>query len=252
MATELSAEGITVRYGALVAVEAVTVRFRSGEVNAIIGPNGAGKSSLFAACVNWTPHLGTVSLDGEDMTSVAPERLARRGVVRSFQVNVAFPSMTVFDNVTAVAQLRERWVWRRNGRWASGLNRRGGMSERVTRLLDQVRIPRSAMERYPAELSFGLQRHLSVALALALEPVVLLLDEPGAGLSESELDEVGGLIADLAGGGVAVGLIEHRMSLVMAHAHEVLVLDDGREIFRGSPAEVQASSAVQQAYLGVA
>jgi branched-chain amino acid transport system ATP-binding protein len=246
----LTLERVTQRFGGLVALDGVSLKVAAGGVTAIIGPNGAGKTTLFNVISGFRrPSEGRVTFDGNDITGVAPEAVARRGLVRTFQLVQLFETLTVLENVkvgrhlhtsgglmTALMPLRARAV--------------EAQVERVARdLLDFVALPGQA-ETLAGALPYGQKRLLEIARALAAEPKLLLLDEPAAGLNRGETTRLAGLISAITARGVTVLLIEHDMNFVMNVADRVAVLDFGRLIAEGAPAEVQKSKDVIAAYLG--
>jgi len=235
----LEVVGATVRFGGLVAVDQVSLTARAGEVTGLIGPNGAGKTTLFNVVTGLqAPTAGAVLVDGHDVTRLpAPDR-ARRGVARTFQRLEVFGSMTVLDNVLTAAELRRTWA--RDGEDPRDLAReclrRTGVLGHAEAMADAV--------------PTGIARLVELARALALKPRLLLLDEPSSGLSPHETEAFAALLGQLAAEGTAVLLVEHDVDLVMSTCTRVHVLDFGKLLAVGTPAEVQADPLVQQAYLG--
>jgi branched-chain amino acid transport system ATP-binding protein len=246
----LSLKAVTQRFGGLIALDSVSLEIPSGGVTAIIGPNGAGKTTLFNVISGFrAPSEGRVTFDGTDITGLAPEAVARRGLVRTFQLVQLFETLTVLENVkvgrhlhtrggllSALAPLRARSIETQVAGIAHDLLRRVGLSAQGGTLA--------------SALPYGQKRLLEIARALAAEPKLLLLDEPAAGLNRGETTRLAELIRAIAAQGVTVLLIEHDMSFVMTVADRVAVLDFGKLIAQGSPAEVQKNKDVIAAYLG--
>jgi branched-chain amino acid transport system ATP-binding protein len=232
----LEVDGVTVRFGGVVAVDGASIEARSGEITGLIGPNGAGKTTLFNVITGVQPAAGgTIRLDGTDITKLATHRRAKMGMSRTFQRLELFWTLTVADNVRVAAELA----------------RHGDPTALTEELLDRVGISHLAAEP-SGSLPTGSARLVEVARALASTPRVLLLDEPASGLNESETVALGALLRQLVADGLAVVLVEHDMSLVMDICDHVSVLDLGRIIASGPPAEVRTQPAVIEAYLGVA
>lgn len=236
MTAMLEVDEVTVRFGGVVAVDGASIQARSGEITGLIGPNGAGKTTLFNVITGVQPSTaGTIRLDGTDITKLATHRRAKMGMSRTFQRLELFWTLTVADNVRVAAELA----------------RHGDPSVLTEELLDRVGISHLAAEP-SGSLPTGSARLVEVARALASTPRVLLLDEPASGLNESETVALGALLRQLVADGLAVVLVEHDMSLVMDICDHVSVLDLGRIIASGPPAEVRTQPAVIEAYLGVA
>jgi len=239
----LEANGVSVRFGGKAALTDTTVTVERGTVTGLIGPNGAGKTTLFnVVCGLLSPQAGEVVLDGRDITHAAPHRRARAGLARTFQRLELFTSLTVRDNVRVAGDIRSRW--------GAGRRRRGrdtgGEADRVLELTGLSELA----HREVSEIPTGQARVVEVARALMTRPTALLLDEPAAGQTEAETVSFGGLLRRLAADGLAVCLVEHDMSLVMDVCETVHVLDYGRTIAVGPPAEVRVDPAVVEAYLG--
>ena len=243
----LELDGLTRRFGGLVAVNAVSMRVAAGEVRAVIGPNGAGKSTLFNLITGvLATSEGEARLDGARLTGLPAHRICQRGLARSFQITALYPEMTVRENAALAAQAREarRWQpWGGGSVFAAARRRGDGALERLGLgpLADQ-----------PAGLlSHGDQRLLEIAMALAQAPRVLLLDEPTQGLSVQETARAVDTLAGLfAAGAMTVLLVEHDMDVVFRLAHAITVLHRGAVIADGPPDAVRADPAVQLAYLG--
>jgi len=232
---------VSVQFGGLLAVDDASLSVPEGCVTGLIGPNGAGKTTLFNVITGLqTPTRGRVMLDGNDVTRRRPYRRARAGIARTFQRLEAFGSLTARDNVLVALEMRRRWATKRYDA--------GSIADEI---LARVGISRVADTRVEA-LPTGSARLVELARALATDPKVLLLDEPSSGLDEQETDALGTLLHELTAGGLAVLLVEHDMPLVMEACSYISVLDFGRVIARGTPAEIQADPSVQRAYLGTA
>lgn len=247
----LRVEGLGVSYGALRALDDVSWSVRAGEVLGIIGPNGAGKSTCFEATTNMAPRVGRVHLDGDEVTELPPWELPSRGLRRTFQQNVFFGDLSVLENMTH-ALIRQHgtpfycaflmpWRQRRDAaearEAAHGLLRRFGIEEQ-------------AFGMRPASLPYGTQRMLSIALAHAGSAKVILLDEPGAGLGGRDMQQLRAMLDRLREEGVALVLVEHHMDLIMAVADQIVVLESGRVLSRGTPQEIRKDPLVLEAYLG--
>lgn len=243
----LRVSGATVRFGGVVALDDVSLAVEPGRVLGLIGPNGAGKSTLIDLLTGFNaPERGTVELDGHDVTTWSPHRRARAGVGRSFQSLELFDDMTVLDNIRTASDRRDRLAYLSDLVWprAPKLGAAALAAVQDFELVDDL-------HRFPPELSYGRRRLVGIARAVAALPSVLLLDEPAAGLDETETRELGRLIRRLADEwGCGVLLVEHDVSLVMRVCDHVVVLDFGREIASGEPEEVRRSREMIRAYLG--
>ena len=232
----LRAEGITVRFAGLTAVDGVDLDLAPGEIVGLIGPNGAGKTTCVNALTGFQPpDEGAVVVDGEEITALSPEARARAGVVRTFQGARLFTDLTVFENaeVSGVGIGRSR----REAR------------ERAAAALEAVGLTELATAR-AGDITTGQERRLQVARAIAMAPRYLFLDEPAAGLNEGETDELIETIAAIPSPSCGVLLIEHDMRVIMGSCDRIVVLDQGKVIKVGSPAEVRADQRVIDAYLG--
>lgn len=248
----LSVEEISVRFAGVQALSEVSFQVRPGELFAVIGPNGAGKTSLFNVLSRvYQPVAGRVIFDGQDLLRLKAHQVARAGIARTFQNLGQFPSMTVLDYLLLGRHTRMRSGILLGGLYL-GLTRAEERKNRTycLHLLDLFGLGHLGSAPL-GSLPFGLQKRADVARALALEPKLLLLDEPVAGMSVEESEEIGAAIVDIQEQlGVTQILVEHDMALVMGIADRVLVLDFGRVIAQGTPEEVQANPDVIKAYLG--
>lgn len=244
-ASALSCEGVSVRFGALLAVGNVTIDFASGVFHSVIGPNGAGKTTLINVLSGrQAPTSGKVFMGGRDITSMAAHERARQGIGRSFQITKVFPAMTVFENLRLAAQARAFNVqpcWRPVESYRA-------LAEQADAIAEEIGLAR--LRDHPAEeLSHGDQRALELGITLMTAPTTLLLDEPLAGVGEREIDSTMELIARVASGRTVI-LIEHNIEVVMRVSQRIVVMSQGEVLSSGSPDEVRRDPAVRAAYLG--
>jgi branched-chain amino acid transport system ATP-binding protein len=241
----LSAQGLVMRFGGIVATHDVTLDLRRGARHALIGPNGAGKTTLINLLTGvLTPTAGRITLDGEDITGLAPHRRVARGLVRTFQINQLFDSMTPLETLALVVA-QQRGLTRQ---WWRALGSDRAVVERAGQLLEQFRLADVAHQP-TRQLAYGKRRLLEIAIALACEPRVLLLDEPVAGVPAGEREELLQTVAALPAD-VSVLLIEHDMDLVFSFADRMTVLVNGAVLTEGSPEEIAADPRVKEVYLG--
>ncbi|WEV78492.1 ABC transporter ATP-binding protein [Janibacter cremeus] len=246
----LTMDGIVVRFGGVVALDGVDLDVGPGEVLGVIGPNGAGKTTLFnVACGFVAPTKGRIHFEGKDVTGWRPHDLVHHGVARSLQGLGLFNRLSVLDNVLIGAERHAR-----AGFFSSLLAMPGAVKDeaalrdRAMAVLDRLDIKGRAGETV-GSLPYPLRKRVALARALVAQPRLLLLDEPAAGLSETEMSELGDIILDLAQE-VSVMLVEHHMDLVMRVCDRLTVLDFGRVIAAGTPDEVRNDPVVLDAYLG--
>jgi branched-chain amino acid transport system ATP-binding protein len=236
----LSVEEVSVRFGGVMALTDVELDAESGFITGLMGPNGAGKTTLFNVITGLQePTRGKVRIDGGDVTSLGTHKRARMGIARTFQRLEVFGTLTARENVLVAAEIRKRWA----------KDRSANPKAEADRLLDLVGIADMADERVDT-LSTGSARLVELARALAAQPRLLLLDEPGSGLDSQESQVFGDLLLDLAKQGLSILLVEHDVDLVMRVCDQIHVLDFGKKIAAGTPAEIQADPVVQAAYLG--
>ncbi len=235
----LNCDQVSVRFGGLQALAAVTIDVPENEVTGLIGPNGAGKTTLFNVITGLqAPTGGTVVLDGKDITTVKPHKRARLGIGRTFQRLETFSTLSVRDNILVAAEMRKGWSREKF--------KPGVLADELIERIGLTSVAQERVDRLPT----GTQRLVEMARALATKPRVVLLDEPSSGLNEVETAEFSELLIELAASGLAILLVEHDMGLVMSSCHHIHVLDFGQIIAYGDPAEVQANPLVRAAYLG--
>ncbi len=250
----LEVQEISVRFGALLALNRVSLAIGRGEIVAIIGPNGAGKTTLLNSISGfYHPYEGRIVFDGRDRTRLAPPDVAALGIARTFQNVALFKGMTVLDNIMTGRLLKMRGSFLLEALYW-GPARRQELEHRgfVERIIDFLEI--QAIRKTPAgRLPYGLQKRVELARALAAEPTLLLLDEPMAGMNVEEKEDMCRFILDVNSEfGTTIALIEHDMGVVMDISDRVAVLDYGQKIADGVPEQVRKDQAVLDAYLGVA
>jgi branched-chain amino acid transport system ATP-binding protein len=238
---------VSKRFGSLAAVRDVSLAVAEGELRAIIGPNGAGKTTFFNLISGFfPPTTGTIVFDGQDITAVPAHRRVAIGIARTFQITEIFPELTVFENVRISAEVAAGFRLRP---WL-GNTEKARVRERVEEALELTGLV-AKRDRRTGELAHGDQRVAEIAMALALRPRLLLLDEPTAGMGGEETNEITQLIRRLRSDGkFTIVLIEHDMRVVFHLADRITVLDRGTLLAEGAPAEIAANEVVQAAYLG--
>lgn len=241
----LSAKGLSKTFGNFAAVKDVNLNVEHARVHALIGPNGAGKTTVFNLLTKFLqPTSGTIDFSGTDITNVPPDKVARMGLVRSFQISAVFPHLTLLENVRVALQ-RPNHLATQFWRPMSSLNR---LNERAEELLALVGLT-NEVSTLAADLSYGRKRVLEIATTLALEPQVLLLDEPMAGMGGEDVEHVAGLIREVAKTR-AVLMVEHNLKVVADICHNITVLQRGEILAEGTYEQVSADPQVRTAYMG--
>jgi branched-chain amino acid transport system ATP-binding protein len=246
MSTLLSARGIYVSFGGVHAVIDVDLDVQAGQLVGLIGPNGAGKTTFIDAITGFVPHLGTVSLDGDDVTDAPPHVRARRGLARTWQAVELFDDLSVRENLTVAARHPSIGATIKEL-----VGRPVARNVAVDDALDLLSL-RDLADTSPSELSQGQRKLVAVARAIAAGPKLLCLDEPAAGLDATESADLGRRLRQLVDNGTPILLIDHDMGLVLGICDQLVVLEFGRVIARGTPAEIRQNVDVITAYLGSA
>ena len=246
-AVVLRTEGLTKSFQGFVAVQDVDLTVRRGHIHAVIGPNGAGKTTFFNLLTKFlSPTRGRILYNDEDITGLRPAQIARRGVVRSFQISATFPHLTLMENVRVALQRKLGTVYQF---WRSEKSLRV-LDERARELLEQVGLERFAGLR-AVELPYGRKRALEIATTLALEPELVLLDEPTQGMGHEDIGRIKALIKRVAEGRTVL-MVEHNMSVVSDISDRITVLQRGQVLAEGTYNEVSTDPRVVEAYLGTA
>ena len=237
MSCILETRDIGIQFGGLKAVDNVNFKAEEGEITALIGPNGAGKTTLFNLIAGfYQPTSGKVYFKGQDITSLKPYQRTRIGLARTFQNINLFKDMS-YDPITAMLSLPAKRKQEKQSR------------EEIMKILDFMGLANVANEK-AGSLSYGMQKNLEIARAMATSPELLLLDEPASGLNTQELDQLSQRVLRMRDMGITVVLIEHKMDVVMNISHKIMVLNFGECIAFGTPEEISADQQVIEAYLG--
>jgi len=247
----LRLDGVTMQIAGLTAVDNLSFAVRAGQIVSLIGPNGAGKTTTFNVISGYMrPTAGRIHLFGEDVTVQSPERIAARGLVRSFQRTNVFAGITVLDNLLIGLHLKGKGgVWQALWRGRAFRDEEARLTAAAHEMLAFLGLQHRALE-LASNLSYGEQRLLGVGLALAAQPRMLLLDEPAAGLNPSETESFKQMVRRIRDSGVTVLLVEHDMHMVMSISDHIVVLNHGKLIATGAPVAIQQNPEVIRAYLG--
>jgi branched-chain amino acid transport system ATP-binding protein len=241
----LETRGLTKEFKGFVAVDHVNLKVRRGAIHALIGPNGAGKTTVFNLLTKFLPVTsGTILFNGQDITGDKPADVARRGIIRSFQISAVFPNLTVLENVRIALQRNlgtSFHFWRREKTLET-------LNDRAMALLDRVDLTGFARVN-AGDMPYGRKRTLEIATTLAMEPELMLLDEPTAGMGHEDVDRVKHLIKEVAAGRTVL-MVEHNMSVVSGICDTITVLQRGSVLAEGPYAEVSANPQVIDAYMG--
>nr|WP_254007780.1 ABC transporter ATP-binding protein [Rhizobium sp. L1K21] len=241
----MEARGIGKRFGEFWAVNNVDLKVRRGAIHALIGPNGAGKTTCFNLLTKTLqPSTGKIILDGEDISRLRTSDVAKKGMVRSFQISATFTDLTALQNVRVALQSSHGSAWR----FWSPISSIYKLNERAEDLLEQVGLA-DARDMKAAELSYGKKRALEIATTLALEPKVMLLDEPTAGMGHEDIEPITELIRKVSRDRTIV-IVEHNLSVVSTLSDRITVLQAGQVLMEGNYAEVSSDERVIAAYLG--
>jgi branched-chain amino acid transport system ATP-binding protein len=247
----LEAKGVCKYFGGLKAVDAVDMKIMKGDVFGIIGPNGAGKTTFFNMCTGvYAPTKGEIFLQGENITNMAPDKIARKKMARTFQNLQLFKFMTVLDNVKIGCHTKTRSniadailhtkTYKKDEEYAV---------EKSLEILKSIGLY-EYRDTMAGNLAYGMQRKVEIARALALDPVILLLDEPAAGMNPNETASLMEFIKMLNGQGYTIAVIEHDMKFIMNSCNRILVLNFGQKLCEGTPEQIKSNTDVQEAYFG--
>jgi ABC-type branched-subunit amino acid transport system ATPase component len=252
MSEVLALAGMSVHFGAVRAVDDVSLELRAGLVYGMVGPNGSGKSTLLGAVSRLTPSTaGTMRFRDADCTRWSPQRLARNGLARTFQTVRLLPTLSVLDNVRLGADVRVvgTGIWKPWAMPVWSARREKTIREIAERAMERLGITQ-LRDRLPHQLSYGNQRRVEIARAIAADPAVLLLDEPTAGMTGDERDGIAEVVRNLRAEGLTQVVVDHDVDMIVGLADHLFVLSEGRLIAQGDPAAVVGDPRVQEAYLG--
>lgn len=247
----LEIKNVTKRFGGITALKNISFTIEKGQIYGLIGPNGAGKTTMFNCITNiFSPTEGEIYFNGENITGIKPFKITEKGICRTYQNIRLFPRMTALQNVMVGGHSRiSSGVFRSVLRTKSQKQEEAMLKENALELLELVGIGELS-DQFAENLSYGQQRRLEIARALASKPSLLLLDEPAAGMNETETSSLYDLIKKIQSMGITVLIIEHDMPLVMRLCDRITVLNFGEKLAEGTPEEIQNNEAVIEAYLG--
>ena len=248
----LSVRGVSKRFGGIRALEDVTFSVPGGEVTGLIGPNGAGKTTLLSIISgSQRPDVGSVTLAGRRIDGVRPDRIVRQRLIRTYQHISLSANLTIIENVMVGRHVRTSGGLTQSLlRLRSSHIERGRARVRAAEVLNQVDVKESEFDRYPSQLPYAQQRRTEIARALCADPALLLLDEPAAGMIQTESDQLLQLLHRLTNAGTTILLVEHNIQFVMDASNRIIVLNFGHKLAEGDPSYIQKHPEVIDAYLG--